>query len=88
MTSRFSRSLLMLIAVSLMLTGCVWKKKNRSRADDGTIAGIIGDLPELTVPEGDPVKPTRAEVLAAYEQVYGLIPDTIDNSMGMRPTSE
>jgi len=79
MSPRLARTLLMLIAMSLMLTGCVWKKKNRSRADDGTIAGIISDLPELTVPEGEPVKPTRAEVLAAYEQVYGLIPDSIEN---------
>lgn len=82
MTSRFvgfTRGLLLLIAVSMMLTGCAWKKKNRSRADDGTIAGIIGNLPELTVAQGEPVKPTRAEVLAAYEKVYGLIPDSIEN---------
>ena len=73
------RTLLLLIALSLTLTGCAWKKKNRSRADDGTIAGIIHDLPVLTVPEGEPFKPTRAEVLAAYEKVYGLIPDSIEN---------
>ncbi|TNF79064.1 MAG: tetratricopeptide repeat protein, partial [Gammaproteobacteria bacterium] len=79
MTSRFARSLLLLIALSLMLSGCAWKKKSRSRADDGTIAGMISDLPELTVPKGEPVKPTRAEVLAAYEKVYGLIPDAVEN---------
>ncbi len=75
----FTRSLLLLIAVSVALSGCVWKKKNRQLAGGSTIAGIVGELPELSVPQGEAVKPTRAEVLAAYEKVYGLIPDSIEN---------
>lgn len=78
MHSRLAASLLLMAVASLVLSGCAGKK-TRNRADDGTIAGIISDLPELTVPKGEPVKPTRAEVLAAYEKVYGLIPDTIEN---------
>jgi len=79
MPFRFARPFVLLLAVSLALSGCVWKQKSGLHSEGGTIAGILSDLPELSVPEGEPVKPTRAEVLAAYEKVYGLIPDTVEN---------
>lgn len=70
--------LTLLLAVCLTLGGCA-SKKNRNKVDRGSIASIVNDLPELQVPQGEPVKPTRAEVLAAYERVYGLIPDAVEN---------
>ncbi len=80
MTHRTFAMVTLLLAVSLVLSGCVWKKKSSRRADDGTIAGVISDLPELEMPEGVAVeKPSREEVLAAYERVYGLIPDSVEN---------
>ncbi len=75
---RFLHLLTLILVTSLALSGCSWSKKTRPAAG-GTIAGIVRDLPELEVPEGEPVKPTRAEVLAAYERVYGLIPDAAEN---------
>ncbi len=69
-------ALCLLAAVFLLQTACA----SRHRGDsDGSIAALVGNLPELAVPEGEPVKPSREEVLAAYEQVYGLIPNSADN---------
>lgn len=67
-----------MLAICLTLGGCA-SKKNKAKVARGSIAGILKELPELQVPQGEPVKPTRAEVLAAYEQVYGLIPDAVEN---------
>ena len=72
-----------LIALCLVLSGCAGKKNRRGdgslRNADFVIADIVDDLPELQVTEQAQVKPSREEVLAAYERVYGLIPDTIEN---------
>ncbi|MEM8768810.1 MAG: tetratricopeptide repeat protein, partial [Pseudomonadota bacterium] len=80
MSNRTLAIVSLLLVTSLLLSGCSWKKKSARRGADGTIAGVISDLPELEMPEGAVVeKPSRAEVLAAYESVYGLIPNSVEN---------
>jgi tetratricopeptide (TPR) repeat protein len=67
-----------LITALMLLVGCTWTKG--PRADGDSIADLVRDLPEISVREGrQPVKPTREEVLAAYEKVYGLIPESAEN---------
>ena len=70
----------------LLLAGCSWipfvggdGDKPPKRKGPPRIADVVADLPELSLPEAVAAKPTREEVLAAYERVYGLIPDTSDN---------
>lgn len=70
----------LLLAVTLTAGGCMWKKSARKPAvPRGSIAAVVDDLPALRVPETTAMKPTREEVLEAYERVYGLIPDTLEN---------
>ena len=78
MHARPLRPLVLLLSASLALWGCAGNSKGTS-AGGGTLAGIVSELPELRVPEGEPLRPSRAEALAAYEKVYGLIPDAADN---------
>ena len=78
MRARSLLTLTVVLCVCMTLTGCSWKK-HRGRDHGQTIAGIIGELPPLPLAEAEPVKPTRAEVLEAYERVYGLIPDSVGN---------
>ncbi|MGE0622249.1 MAG: tetratricopeptide repeat protein [Pseudomonadales bacterium] len=61
----------------VLIGGCASKKQRGSSGE--SIADLVRDLPTLSVPEGEPVRPSREEVLAAYEQVYGLIPNSTDN---------
>ena len=79
MRTRSGTAIGLLIALCLLLGGCVWKKDRRPRSGGEQIADLVRELPELSVPEGEPVRPTREEVLAAYERVYGLIPDSAEN---------
>jgi tetratricopeptide (TPR) repeat protein len=44
-----------------------------------SIADLVEELPDLEVREENTVRPSREEVLAAYERVYGLIPDSGEN---------
>lgn len=69
---------LCVVAASLLLQGgCA---SNKQQLGSGvTLAELVRDLPELRVPESQPVRPSREEVLAAYESVYGLIPDRSEN---------
>ncbi len=78
------------VGAVLLLNGCSWmpffggdEPELASRGDD--IAGLINDLPDLEVPKVVAAKPTRAEVLEAYDRVYGLIPDpNQDHAVGKR----
>lgn len=64
------------------LAGCSWMpfvggKDNEPRGPK--IADVVADLPQLELPQAVAAKPTSEEVLAAYERVYGLIPDPNEN---------
>jgi tetratricopeptide (TPR) repeat protein len=79
MVARHPSMLLMaaLLVAVMALGGCAAKGKR----DDGrfTISDIVDDLPELEVAKQEVARPSREEVLAAYERVYGLIPDASQN---------
>lgn len=71
-----------ILTASLTMSGCSWmpfvgKKDGEPRGPK--IADVVSELPELELPEAVAAKPTREEVLAAYERVYGLIPDSLEN---------
>ena len=66
-----------LLGVSLLLFGCVGQ--DRAQDDRIRIVDIVSDLPELQVREQSAPKPSQQEVLAAYERIYGLIPDSANN---------
>ncbi len=68
------------VGTALVLSGCSWmpffgpdEPRLVSRGDD--IAGLINDLPDLEVPKAVASRPTREEVMEAYNRVYGLLPD-------------
>ncbi|MFK7914311.1 MAG: tol-pal system YbgF family protein, partial [Pseudomonadales bacterium] len=64
----------------LLISGCSWFGKDDAFQPSGPQLGkVIRDLPELKLPEHSAAAPSRGEVLAAYEKVYGLIPDLGDN---------
>ena len=72
----------------LALTGCSWLPFSDERPayrGPPRIADVVANLPELELPRAVAQKPTREDVMAAYERVYGLIPDPADNhSVGKR----
>ncbi|MCZ6655720.1 MAG: tetratricopeptide repeat protein [Gammaproteobacteria bacterium] len=70
------------VIAALWLNGCSWMPFGGhepvvSRGDD--IASVINALPDLEVLEVAAAKPTRAEVMEAYNRVYGLITDPTQN---------
>ena len=73
----------------LLAGGCSWipfyPDGETAHRGPPRIADIVADLPELEMPQAVAAKPTREEVLAAYDRVYGLIPDVQENhSVGKR----
>ncbi|MDH3643327.1 MAG: tetratricopeptide repeat protein, partial [Gammaproteobacteria bacterium] len=90
---RMIQSMLRVLPLVILLSGCSWipfmgKKEEQRFKDTGRddIASLIANLPEVDVPTAAvAARPTQAEVMAAYERVYGLIPDVSDNhSVGKR----
>ena len=78
----FASRLLVCSVLALVLAGCSWVpfvggKKNRP--DGPQLADVVAELPALELPTAVAAQPTRDEVMAAYERVYGLIPDTVEN---------
>lgn len=49
------------------------------RTKGPTLGNKISALPALDLPAVASIKPTREEVMAAYNRVYGLMPSTIEN---------
>jgi len=85
---RFVRVLPLIV----LLSGCSWVpfmgKNDDERINDtgrDDIASLIANLPEVEMPAVVAARPTQAEVMRAYERVYGLIPNVKDNhSVGKR----
>ena len=44
-----------------------------------TLGESLGQLPELDIPEVEAIKPSRADVMAAYNRVYGKLPSLRTN---------
>lgn len=79
------RRLVILVPLAL-LAACGWFGPRGVMDHRGpSVAELVEDLPELTVPEPTRSKPTRAEVMAAYERIYGRLPDPrTDHAVGKR----
>lgn len=75
-----ARTAVIVAVLALSAGGCSWFGKDEPFKPRGPQLGeVIRDLPELALPQQAAAAPSRDEVLAAYEKVYGLIPDLGDN---------
>lgn len=72
---------------TMAMAGCSWMSFGLL-GDDGPseikqrgpkLADVVQKLPELNVPRTASTKPTREQVMAAYERVYGMLPDAREN---------
>lgn len=71
----------------LSLSGCSWMTFGLWGGDDAreikakgpNLGKVVQRLPDLELPEVTPHKPTREEVMAAYNRVYGMLPSTREN---------
>ncbi|MAT82757.1 MAG: hypothetical protein CMD39_00530 [Gammaproteobacteria bacterium] len=74
------------LALVLAATGCAWFGGGDPLGRRGPdVADLVRDLPDLALPPARTDKPTRAEVMAAYERIYGRIPDPReDHAVGRR----
>ena len=65
------------------ISGCSWFNffgdDDLPKPEKNTIARVIHELPEIELPTATVSKPTREEVMLAYERVYGLLPDLAEN---------
>lgn len=70
----------------LAAAGCGWfgpRGVMDTRGPD--VADLVDDLPDLSMPAPRTDKPTREDVMAAYERIYGQLPDpTEDHAVGKR----
>ena len=72
------------LAITAMLSaGCSWMPffggDDAAQDNSPRIADVIKELPELELPTSIAERPSREDVLVAYERVYGLIPDPSEN---------
>ena len=75
--------LLTFTLVIALLGGCGFfgfGKSDRYVVAGPDIGEVVDELPELRIPQQSAPPPTREEVLAAYEQVYGSIADIAQNA--------
>ena len=77
---------LAVLMLSVLLGGCSWLTFGLLGGDDGeikakgpTLGRVVDQLPELQLSSVDTVKPTRAQVMAAYNRVYGMLPTMREN---------
>lgn len=70
----------------LALGGCGWFGGDPLFEQRGPgVAELVADLPPLTVPAARAPRPTRDEVMAAYQRIYGQLPDAReDQAVGKR----
>ncbi|MDA1075781.1 MAG: tetratricopeptide repeat protein, partial [Proteobacteria bacterium] len=73
--------MILLVICLLLAAGCSWFSDEdvRRYQRQKPLAKVIDELPDLRLPVSDERKPTREEVVRAYERVYGQIIDRIEN---------
>ncbi|MEM9624165.1 MAG: tetratricopeptide repeat protein, partial [Pseudomonadota bacterium] len=82
-----SLTFLLLLTLVMALSGCSWMTFGLWGGDDGkeikakgpSLGKVVDRLPELELPEVPAMKPTRDEVMAAYNRVYGMLPSASEN---------
>lgn len=68
------------LGAALALAGCAWLGGgDRLELRGPDVAGVVADLPDVAMPEVRLPPPSRAEVMAAYQRVYGAIPNVAQN---------
>lgn len=76
-------SQLLMLTLAVGLSGCSWFNffgdDDLPKPEKNTIARVIHDLPDIKLPKATVAKPTREEVMLAYERVYGLLPSRNEN---------
>ncbi|MEQ8859458.1 MAG: tetratricopeptide repeat protein [Pseudomonadales bacterium] len=74
------------IVILLLAAGCGWFGHSGVMDPRGPdVADLVRDLPELDLPPARTVKPSREDVMAAYERIYGQISDPReDHAVGKR----
>ena len=75
------------LVLTSLLSGCSWMTFGLM-GDDGPkeikakgpkLGRVVDKLPELELQQVASYKPTREEVMAAYNRVYGMVPDATEN---------
>lgn len=65
-----------------LLAGCSWfggDEPRKVKPKGPNLGKVVSRLPDLTLPELEVVKPSRADVMAAYNRVYGMMTDPREN---------
>ena len=78
---------LLALGMSLFLSGCSTLTfgllgddgPEQVRAKGPTLGKMVDQLPELQLPAVASVKPSREDVMAAYNRVYGMLPSAKEN---------
>lgn len=78
---------LVLVGLVYTLSGCSWLTfglmgndgPEEITAKGPTLGKLVGSLPQLNLPAAAEYKPDRAEVMAAYNRVYGMLPSMQEN---------
>ncbi len=76
-----------LLCLVTVLSGCSWltfgllgdDEPKQLKAKGPNLGRVVERLPELQLAQVQPIKPTRAEVMAAYNRVYGMMPNSVEN---------
>ncbi|NKB99218.1 MAG: tetratricopeptide repeat protein [Pseudomonadales bacterium] len=84
--SLFVRAVSTLLFTTL-ISGCSWLSfglmgddgPKEIRAKGPKLGRVLKNLPELEVRQVVAMKPTREEVMAAYNRVYGMLPNAVEN---------
>ena len=78
---RRTPALSLVLSLVLSASACSWFGDPDQLVSRGPAIGdIVSQLPELEVPERMATAPSRDEVVAAYEKVYGSISDLVENA--------
>ena len=71
-----------LLSFAALLGGCSWLlggDEGEIKAKGPTLGRLVDQLPQLQLATVDPVKPSREQVMAAYNRVYGMFPTVREN---------
>ena len=77
------RQCLSVLLICSVATGCGWfggdEAERKFKPKGPNIGQKVADLPDLQLAEVPAQKPTRADVMAAYNRVYGMLPSAKEN---------
>ncbi|MEM6708621.1 MAG: tetratricopeptide repeat protein [Pseudomonadota bacterium] len=77
-----TRLSVLLLAFAVTASGCSWIGLGKSKEFDRKapkLSELLAELPPLELPEEQVEPPSAEDALAAYEQVYGVLPQADEN---------